>query len=214
MNKLGEGHLFDQINTLPGEYKVWEGGSAKRGIVMILLMSVVNILVMIGFFWFFYNFDTIMLTPNPAYETTVAEPPAKEAPEFLLNKSRALLLTILGVLTLVISGVVAAWLRVRNFWIVVTNERVCIQSGVLGRQIATIDLDKVVSVVITHGILDRLFATHSLEVVHAGSHLPGPNKSQWINPYCMKYVSNEHTLSSELLNSWLPRDNVTREVAS
>ncbi|MCB1615497.1 MAG: PH domain-containing protein [Pseudomonadales bacterium] len=110
-------------------------------------------------------------------------------------------------LAIVFGGAIMAWLKIRNYWFVVTSERVCIQSGIINIQVVTIDLDKIVSIIVAHSFWDRLFNTHSIEVIHPGGKSVQPNGLNIFNPYRIQYVSNSQQLPTELLSHWLPRDN-------
>ena len=71
-----------------------------------------------------------------------------------------------------------------------------------------IDIDKVVSVIAAHSMLDRIFKLHSIELIHAGVNFPIPNTNLVLfNPYIMVYVPVRTNLVSKLLTNWLPRDN-------
>jgi len=71
-----------------------------------------------------------------------------------------------------------------------------------------IDIDKVVSVIAAHSMLDRVFKLHSVELIHADVNFPIPNTNLVLfNPYIMFYVPVRTNLVSKLLTNWLPRDN-------
>lgn len=226
MAVIGTSRFLDKIECLPGEDIVWEGGASMRGMVAQLLPIVLLAGLLAGSLWGVQHLETLLLKDNPAYEQArqeanpdgsaeqtgqqPAEPTAGQPalpPPKLLNQPLLTILTATAIFFLVAGTVITAWLKIRNYWFVITSERICIQSGILGRQVATIDIDKVVSVVITHSVWDRLLGTHAIEVVHPGITINPRNAWKIFNPYVIQYVPVSNSISSELLNNWLPRDN-------
>jgi uncharacterized membrane protein YdbT with pleckstrin-like domain len=120
-------------------------------------------------------------------------------------------MVLLGVLSLlvIISVLTEAWLFYRSAWYVVTNERVCIQNGALTRYLTVVDLDKVLSIQISTSWLERQFGLQSIEFVHGGVRVFTSTRSIVRDPLVMAFVPAAGTLTTDLLNSWLPRDNQT-----
>jgi hypothetical protein len=222
MNKLSKIKFMDELQLTDDEKIVWEGGASQSGIIIELLQGFLSLLVVIVVLGTMFNLDKIIMKKNPDYQSPVKtetagasisaankkQPAAKAQPEEIFNKSLIYLLTAAGGILMVISGIVASILKIRNYWFVVTSERVCIQSGIINIEVVTIDLDKIVSVIIGHSFWDRLFHTHSIEVVHAGGKFVHPNGFNIFNPYRIQYVPSHEKLPSELLRHWLPRDNL------
>lgn len=240
MATIGHKHFLDNIEALPGETVVWEGGASKTGIIVQILWMTAALVLIVGMFGFLSSIPEIFYTENPdsvAQEDTGiqkdnAATEKETAPEsaadetktgasvgavdknhpYILNTGRVYRMIAVFIPLIVLLMVVSAWYRVRHYWFVVTTERICIQSGIFTRKLATLDIDKVVSVVSTHTPIDRLFRVHSVEVIHAGVNAMGPNNGLILfNPYKMSYVPVSTNLVGQLLNNWLPRDNRTKQ---
>jgi hypothetical protein len=225
METLGHDHFIDTIEPLPGEKIVWEGGASSKGIFIQLLRIASIILLFICLFGGIFAIPFILLeTPEqpkqvtsststeqaiPDRATNEQEPasqPQKPCPQFSVR--RLVWLLAVGIPLVFSIIIVLVWQSVRNFWYVVTSERICIQSGTLSKNIVAIDLDKIISIKSLHSLLDRLFHVHAIEIVHAGgSSIPASNKIGLFNPYVMHYVPMSSNLASNLINIWLPRDN-------
>lgn len=222
MTDIGSNHFLDKLEKLPNEEVVWEGGSSYRGVAMQFIYSFVAILVVAGILSLFISLPDMLMIENPDYiaqperpgssEQNKAAPtqkkPVNKQPRQIINNALIGKIIVFGIPAFLILIVWMMWLRIKNSWFVVTTERICIQQGIFTRQTMAIDIDKVVSVISTHTLLDRLFKVHSLEIVHAGV-LPLRAQQGLIfsNPYKMPYVLSSTRLASQLLNNWLPRDN-------
>jgi len=223
MASLGEGHFCTTIETLPGESILWEDGPAKRGYVLngarAVLLIVVLILLLVGAIALLESSDR----KGPASNATAAETaqeapapttPAQEAGATLTNntkgQSKFLGLLVIGLLALVAIAVAEACLSWRNSWYVVTNERICIQAGVLTKCLKVIDIDKILSVQVSTSWLERRAGLQSIELLHAGMRLLTSNRTLVRDRLVMTFVPAGGSLVSDLLNSWLPRDNRAR----
>lgn len=212
-NALGNTRYLEDIRLSDNEQIVWQGGAERTGMLMEILQTVTGLLLVVLVLGGMMNIDKLLYKSNPAYvEPVVAQQAAGQnktgkIPAVILNRPLLTVLGAAGALLFFGGGLLAAHLKVRNYWFVVTTERVCIQSGIINIQVATIDLDKVVSIVVSHSLWDRLFNTHSIEVIHAGGKQVQPNGLSLFNPYRIQYVSNRQQLPTELLGRWLPRDN-------
>lgn len=226
MSDIGSNHFLDQLEKLPDEEVVWEGGSSYRGVGIQFIHAIGALILIAAVFAVTYGLPKLLFTDNPNYvaqptntpantdhkdankDVASVKPKAPKEPREIFNTVLFKKLLILGVPVLLILILGAMWIRIKNYWFVVTTERICIQSGVLTRQTVAIDIDKIVSVISTHSLLDRLFSVHSIEIVHSGLH---PLRAQQglvlFNPYKMPYVLTRAGLASQLLNNWLPRDN-------
>jgi hypothetical protein len=89
----------------------------------------------------------------------------------------------------------------------VTNERICIQSGALARCLTILDLDKVLSVRVSASWLERRCGLQSIEFLHAGNRLTTSGRIAARDQVVMAFVPARGLLASDLVNSWLPRDN-------
>ncbi|WP_455200959.1 PH domain-containing protein [Kaarinaea lacus] len=228
METLGNQHFLDNIELIHEEKVLWQGGASRRGIAVQLLHFTGFILGIILVFAVVLGIPLFLYTENPDYpsETKIemSQPETGDAlnnhqkgaqqddepdpPKIILSTQRVIIL--LGSITplIILTLLCIAWLRVKNYWFVITTERICIQSGIFRRQLVAIDIDKVVSVIATHTILDRIFKLHAIELIHAGVNFPMPNTNLLLfNPYKMFYVPVGTNLVSKLLTNWLPRDN-------
>lgn len=222
MNYIGSNHFLDQLEKLPNEEVVWEGGSSYRGVAIDLFRTISVFLVIAAIVTLAINLPEILVIKNPDYvaqpaktsgidknkEATAQKKKIKKVPKEIFNTALINKFLMLGALVLLflIPGII--WLRIKNYWFVVTTERICIQHGIFTRQTMAIDIDKIVSVISTHTLLDRLFKVHSIEIIHAGVlSLRAQQGLIFSNPYKMPYVLTSTRLASQLLNNWLPRDN-------
>jgi hypothetical protein len=58
---------------------------------------------------------------------------------------------------------------------------------------------------------ERKFDLNSIEIIHAGIAAPtGNNRNFLVNPYEMKSIAMQDEVASNLVNSWLPRDNTSQ----
>jgi hypothetical protein len=233
VDRLGNQHFLDNIELLPGEKVLWQGGASRLGIVVQLLHFASFILGIVLVFTVLLGIPVFLSTENPDYQPEVQEETSHkqnpgvsnnkqsdlatakqqqshklEQPKTRLNTERLVILLGLLVPLILLYLLFITWFRVKNYWFVITTERICIQSGIFKRQMVSIDIDKVVSVIATHTILDRVFKLHSIELIHAGVNFPIPNTNLVLfNPYKMFYVPVRTNLVSKLLTNWLPRDN-------
>ena len=233
MDILGNQHFLDNIELLPSEKVLWQGGASRLGIVIQLLHFASLILGIVLIFTVLLGIPAFLSTENPDYQPEVQEETSHkqnaevtnnkqsdlstaiqqqsskfEQPKTRLNTERLAILLGLLVPLILLYLLGITWFRVKNYWFVITSERICIQSGIFKRQMVAIDINKVVSVIATHTILDRVFKLHSIELIHAGVNFPIPNTNLVLfNPYKMFYVPERTNLVSKLLTNWLPRDN-------
>ncbi len=212
-NALGNTRYLADIRLSDNEQVVWQGGAERTGVLMEILQTVTGLLLMALVLGGMLNIDKLLYKSNPAYvepgvtQQATGQNKSGKTPAVILNRPMLAVFGAAGAFLFFGGGLLAAHLKVRNYWFVVTTERVCIQSGIINIQVATIDLDKVVSIVVSHSLWDRLFDTHSIEVIHAGGKQVQPNGVSFFNPYRIQYVSNRQQLPTELLGRWLPRDN-------
>ena len=220
---IGHNHFLDQIEPLPGETIVWEGGASLVGILVQFLRVTGIVVLIVGtlsivFFLpdYLYELNESEISVDDSVSTPAVKEPEnviskRDEPELVLIKQRLYTLYGLMLPAILILIFLSSWFRVRHYWMVVTSERICIQSGTFTRQVATLDIDKVVSVISSHTILDRIFKLHTVEIVHPGTHAMQPNNAlvSLFNPYRINYVPVSTNLVGRLLNEWLPRDNRT-----
>jgi len=226
MTTIGSNHFLDKLEKLPGEEVVWEGGASMLGMVIQLLHTFAAILIVIVFLAIPLGLPNVLLVENPNYvqqTQKAAETKStdnknktdavkhKPEPKLIMNEKLLAIVIVTGTLLLLSFIFGSMWLRIKNYWFVVTNERICIQSGILTHTTIAIDIDKVVSVISSHSILERWLGLHSIEIVHSGLY---PLRVQQglllFNPYKIQYVPTSTGLASKLLNNWLPRDNSKR----
>jgi len=223
--------LLEDIELLPGEQVLWEGGASHLGIVVQLLHFSAFVVGILLIFTLVFGIPLFLYTENPDYRpnekiekieqegkdiirqnTGESSQRSRTAnSRIILNHDRIMLLTLIVIPLLLLYVLTIAWMRVKHSWYVVTTERVCIQSGMLKRQVVAIDIDKVVSVISTRTVLDRIFDLHGVELVHAGVNFPVPNNNLALfNPYKMYYLPKTTGVARNLINNWLPRDNRNR----
>jgi len=189
---------------------LWEGGASSRGAIIRAL----HLFLLIGFVaaWFV----AIAMLPrgqtrqrNQACDSAApaAETVTKEVDHSGRNRALAV---IGGVVALLTAAAYADSLaRMRNAWYVITTERICIQGGGVGRYLAVLDLDKVVSVQAVASPLQRMWGLQSIYFSQAGATVFVRNDSRTVsyNPYVVAFIPSDSDLLSRLLNEWLPRDN-------
>ena len=129
--------------------------------------------------------------------------PADPAPTDERHFSMVLLYALL-------SGILVTWILIaigisRSRRYLVTNQRLCIQSGLLWRSQSIADLDKIVSVNINHSPAQRLLGLCSIELTLPGANFI--NRSSFQLPFTMHDVPADSEVIGLLLNTWLPRDN-------
>ena len=182
MQRLGDGHFETIVEQLPGERVLWEGGADRRGRwIPHARVGFVTLVVGTTLVWFF---GLLFLLPTPSRPRRPSTPTAataapsthsdgvRQAREAKPHSWLPLLVLFgSGLLVLAITVVVEATLANQNAWYVVTNERVCIQSGVLSRLLTILDLDKVLSVRVSASWLERRRGLQSIEFLHAGNRL-------------------------------------------
>ncbi len=88
-----------------------------------------------------------------------------------------------------------------------TSERICVQTGVLGRHLTILDLDKVLSVRVSASWLERRRGLQTIEFLHAGSRVSTSRRTSPRDQVVMAFVPAHGRLVTDLVNSWLPRDN-------
>jgi membrane protein YdbS with pleckstrin-like domain len=216
MVRLGDGHFATVVEQIPGEQVVWEGGADRRGRwIPYARVGFIGLLFLAVIVWFF---GLLFLLPTPS------NPPRGRLTTEVKDQSRSVnaqvaresvprswspLLMLLGsgLLMLAISIVVEAKLSNRNAWYVVTNERICVQSGVLGRYLTILDIDKVLSVRVSASWLERRLGLQSIEFLHAGNRITTSGRMMARDQVVMAFVPAHDRLVTDLVNSWLPRDN-------
>jgi hypothetical protein len=215
MARLGDGHFAAIVEQLPGESVVWEGGPDRRGRwIPYARVGFVGLLVLTVVAWF-VGLLLLLPTPSrsPAGQTADAAASARadtreEAEASPSSWSPLLVLLGSGLLVLAISNVVEARLASRNAWYVVTSERICIQSGVLGRNLTILDIDKVLSVKVSASWLERRYDLLSIEFLHAGTRATTSGRIAARGEVVMAFVPAQERLVTHAVNSWLPRDNI------
>lgn len=222
MSTLGAKHFLDKLEKLPGEVIVWEGGSSLRGVAVQLIYFVTVFALVLSIFFVAQGLPRLLVMENPSYVEPAKELDSAEdeedaknqvskqavVPQTILNFALIRILLWVSVFCVFGLAIAGMYLRVKNHWMVVTNERICIQSGTLSRQTVTIDIDKVVSVISSHSPLDRMFGVHAVEILHGGSQPLRVQKGLvFTNPYKINYVPVSVGLAGRLVNNWLPRDN-------
>jgi len=231
MKLIGGNRFIDQIEPLPGEKIIWEGGASRNAIVAEFIQWVITLITLFGFIiiliasgCFISEWPENSKQRNAAEEqrhilqnkTThsqkhIKKTVDKEEREFSPERLKIVIKFILP--GIIIIGLLITWLKIKKFWYVITTERICLQSGILSKRLVSIDLDKVISVKSMHSIPERLLKLQSIEIIHPGiSSFPGTNNTAFINPYVIHYVPVGSNLLSNLMNVWLPRDNNKRIV--
>lgn len=213
---LGEGHFGVRIEALPGERVLFEGGPSRHGMTIRLARAFAPLAFLAAIFLSAFIMSTVSPDPPPrataAPSANTSAPvgaPAATAPPRQASRAVVLtfvLLTVTGCLGLCAMVAAAVILQGRHGWVVVTSERLCIQSGGFTRGVAVIDLDKVLSVEVSASILERRFGLQSLRIVHAGG-APQATAFRLHEPNLISFVPVEAQLVTRLLNEWLPRDN-------
>jgi hypothetical protein len=220
MGRLGEGHFSTPITPLAGEAVLWEGGAGKRARlvrgVRVGLVFAVPLLLMLFFCGMFLLVDDV--APRSPSTSVVHDQPPDVSPERSKELAarhqtvRVMAVMLCGGLSLLlVAGIILeAALACRNAWYVVTNERICIQTGALGRCLTIIDIDKVLSVQVSTSWFERMCGLQSIELVHGGVKLFVQYRWLAHDPFTMALVPAAGTLASDLVNSWLPRDDRPR----
>jgi len=218
MARLGDGHFATVVEALPGEQVVWEGGPDRRGQwIPYARVAFASLVILTVVAWFL---GLLVLVPTPrraAADRRPAEeaPTSVDAPEASDRRphswSPLFVLLGSGLVVLVASSVVETRLANRNGWYVVTSERICVQSGVLGRQLAILDLDKVLSVRVSASWLERRRGLLSIEFLHAGRRPLTSGRIVARDEVVMAFVPAHERLVTDVVNAWLPRDNTRRQ---
>jgi len=223
---MKKGQLFQGFELLEGESIIWQGGSSLKGIayeaLRILAMFFGLILLLLIFALTIpkviiddadnENANNVEEASHP-HESLKQKDGKKlmteqEVSESLIHAFRPYWYTLLALLLFM--GIYQ-YFMIKNYYMVVTNERICIQSGALDTKIAFIDIDKIVSVLSTQPFLAKYFNFHHLEIIHAGvSGNTWQRPYSFSNPYKIHYVDIDKGLPSKLLLNWLPRDNHQR----
>ncbi len=123
---------------------LWTGKPVKAPYVLPALGLIPFVLVFLGFFLFAFWGSGMSLTDFP----------------FLLAVGLALVVPLVPV--------VWQLLRCNNTEYGITNKRVIIQSGGIGKTIRIIDLDRIQEAHVKVGFFDRLFKTGSILILTAG----------------------------------------------
>jgi hypothetical protein len=223
MTTLGEGHFSTPITPLAGEIVLWAGGAGRYGRLVrsarVGSLFAIPVLFMLGFCGLFLlvppsdNVAPKAPSTSAAPDSRPAAPPARSEEIAARRQTvRLVAATLLGGLALLVIGAVflEATLVCRNAWYVVTNERICIQTGALSRCLTVIDLDKVLSVQVSSSWLERMCGLQSIELVHGGMKLFAQYRWLVQDPFVMALVPTAGSLASDLVNSWLPRDDRAR----
>jgi|GEM_PF-3665640 len=227
---LGESHFQVQIEAMPDERILWEGGPSRHGTTIRMIRIALFPAAFVFFYaWMFAVILSIphaagagrgrekLVTPQSAVTATQSPAPTRGASSgsapseglmLPLLMMSAILVPLFGAVGLTLAN---AYLQTRNGWYVVTNERICIQSGGFTRGVLVIDLDKVISVQASSTWLERRYAIQSVEVSHAGVQVQA-NPWRRREPNVISFVPVGDDLVSNLLNQWLPRDNAKQRI--
>ena len=215
--------FFEEVEMLSGEVTVWEGGASKRGGLCLILESLSGLLslalLLVTIFWFISSLspkesEYEEVTPIVLQEATEEKATQeKVTPNKIINKDKYYKRVFINYLTVIIVvGSFLIWFSlkfVNSFRMMVTNERICIQSGVFNKRFSSVDIDKVVSVISTQPFLARFFNLHHLEIIHSGvGSIISSGGARFQNPYKVLYLDINDSLTSKILLHWLPRDNI------
>jgi uncharacterized membrane protein YdbT with pleckstrin-like domain len=223
MSNLGEGHFAKPLKPLDGEKVLWEGSASKKSILVSLLRLFVPIIIFVITVYALWSTNLShhlkesMTQELEVSATEVIEQlndsekqnnPYAAATAETIIETMLLMMGLLG-FGVFVSATFGPWLRCRSSWYIVTNERVCIQSGALSKNLTILDLDKIISVKDTSGWLERKLGFHSIELMHAGNSVaPRVGLMALLsNHYTMQFVPYSEDILSKLTNEWLPRDN-------
>lgn len=210
---LGDGRLKVRLETLPGERVLWQGGPPRRAILVRLARAFVPWLVLLGFFAAMLSFLAVLTSvdPPPQRVAAAATPVGHSRPRPIAVA--VLALGACAVAAVPLLSVARALRESRDAYNVVTNERICIQSGGLTRGIAIIDLDKVLSIEASSSVLERRLGLQTIRIIHAGTP-SAPTPFLLTAPNVMAFVPADDHLLSDVVNAWLPRDNSAARLPS
>jgi len=220
MNTLGSGHILVNMDCRPGETVLWEGGASRGGTVIRLARMAVFPFLLLVFYAILLGPMLLMLPQDRPRQRSAAQtqsthntpnPSEAEQHPSIPPAYPVIALTLAGVFLSFAIGlpILVAVLQSRNAWYILTSERVCFQSGAFTRSLSILDLDKVLSIEVSSSLLERWFSLQSIEFLHAGGKVMGRGAFPWQSgeKYLMAFLPLEGHLVSDLLNTWLPRDN-------
>jgi len=215
-----KGKLFQEFKLLEGEKVLWEGGQSKKTIVCNLMEAFATSLLLIFIIFFIvWCLDFHQPTEIEYAEEQKIEQVEKQSEVVDTEKKvhRALTdqytkrITRTYITIFFFALVFSSWyayIQFRTAWMLITTERICIQSGALNKSISIVDIDKVVSIVSEQSFIERIFKLHNIEVVHSGiGNITRNGGGNFNNRYKMSYLDLDSNISSQLILNWLPRDN-------
>ena len=213
---LGEGHFCAVVQPLPNEQVLWEGGPDPRATAIRLVHFGVLLAIPVVFLVWFFSMLALLPTPSGTRRArqSVDQQAVHEAraTEGEPRRSWMPVMGLLagGVFVLAAGVVLEARLWHRNAWYVITTERVCVQSGALARSLTLLDLDKLLLVQVTDSWLERRLGLQSIEFLHAAVRASANGRGLSRERVAIECVSSAGEVVSNLVNSWLPRDNAHR----
>lgn len=196
---------------IPDEKVLWSGQPPSRAAVAnvfrlpLLIMFLPLYALMIAFVFDMIPDKASRSSDASALEQTDGDVSAAADPAPANERHFSMVL-----LYALLSGMLVVWILIaigisRSRRYLVTNQRICIQSGFLWRSQSIADLDKIVSVNINHSPVQRAFGLCSIELT-----LPGAiviRNSSFQLPFTMFDIPADSEVIGLLLNTWLPRDN-------
>ena len=203
---LGAGRLQVRLETLPGERVLWEGAPPRGAMLIRMTRALLPWAVLLAVAAFLVSL--IALIGSLESSSPRANDVSRPASHVKL-KPLAVAVIALWAGTVAAAPLLAlrrARREFRNAYNVVTNERICIQSGSLTCGVAIIDLDKVLSIEVSASVLERRFGLQTIRFTHAGTP-SAPTPFLLTTPNVMAFVPADSELLSNIVNAWLPRDN-------
>lgn len=214
--------LIFPFEYLENEKIVWEGGVSKNCFWaqfvedIVKWFSIILLVFLFATLFFFAsqsdssNCDK-KKTEKPCSEISELETAGlqkqnnKKIPFFSISKY-LIVMCITLILPIIIVSILSR-LKVKKFWYIITNERICIQRGLSETTIITIDIDKLISINTTQSAIERRLKLYSIDLIYSGWSYHRNIFGLQYNPNQIKFISVEDNLASKLTNEWLPRDN-------
>jgi len=220
---LGEGILFEKIESLPGEDVLWKGRADKRGFLSGIMTAFLMFLVIGLVITFIANIDNLFFTyaPNPKYventennkdvntsEKGVEKVQKKKKIRKMIRvaneKNIIIFYSVLGFFLLIV--IFCIYIRYKNSFYLITTERIIIQRGYKSKVLTAIDLDKIITVRSSQSFFQKFFKIHSIIITVAGIEIT-QNGFPKSGHNVIGNIPISENITSKLLNEWLPRDN-------
>lgn len=236
MSNLNAPDLFLPMEALPTETLIWKGKPSPRVVLLSIIRAVIGIflgaILVCNFVLFTNHMERIERDSKKSGEQAhQANPPSssQEDPSSGITASKRdtremapgnivlwMFLSAAGFVAgifFIPYGLASFFyiFRARSADYLITTERICIQTGLINKQLVIIDFDKVISFQATASWMERLFGLHSIGIIHAGSGGIQRPTAFWmtlgISPNVMTGLPVEAGVFSKMNNEWLPRDN-------